>query len=78
MTASDHDWARWFDSENISPLRITYESLSKSPIETLRALLDTLGLDPNIANNVEIGVAKLADERNKQWAARFRSTYEIP
>lgn len=73
VTACDRDWERWFATEKIDLLRITYESLSTGPIETLRRLLDRLGLDREAATGVEPGVAKLADRTSRDWVARFRS-----
>ncbi|MEM7023397.1 MAG: Stf0 family sulfotransferase [Pseudomonadota bacterium] len=69
----DRDWQRWFASERIEPLRITYDSLAKSPIETLPLMPDRLGLDRRAATGVEPGVARLADATRREWVARFRS-----
>ena len=77
VTAHDRNWDEWFASEKIDPLRITYEELSKSPLETLRAMLDRLGLERQAADGVELGVAKLADGINQDWVARFRSEHKI-
>jgi len=73
MTAHDHSWERWFGALEIDPLRITYEELSEDPVETLRVMLDHLGLEREAADGVEPGVAKLADNINQDWVACFRS-----
>ena len=73
VTAHDHGWERWFAASEIDPLRIAYEELSEGPGETLRALLDHLGLEREAADGVEPGVAKLADNINQDWVTRFRS-----
>jgi LPS sulfotransferase NodH len=73
VTAHDHGWEYWFASSEIAPLRITYEELSDGPVETLRVILDHLGLEGETADGVELGVAKLADNINQDWVARFRS-----
>lgn len=73
LTAYDRDWEHWFAAEEISPLRLTYEALSKDPIETLCRTLDELGLEREAAAGVEPGVAKLADGTSRDWVARFRS-----
>ena len=73
MTAHDHSWERWFAALEIDPLRITYEELSEDPGETLRVVLDHLGLEREGADGIEPGVAKLADDISQDWAARFRS-----
>jgi LPS sulfotransferase NodH len=77
MIALDHEWESWFTSEGIDPLRITYGSLSADPIGTVRSLLNHLGLNREAANGVEPGVAKLADEINEEWAARFCAERDV-
>ena len=73
VTAHDHGWEHWFAGLEIDPLRIAYEELSEGPVETLRVVLDQLGLEREAADGVEPGVAKLSDTINQDWAARFRS-----
>lgn len=73
MTAYDQSWERWFATEQINPLRINYEFLSENPTQTLRRILDSLGLNSNAAANVEIGVVKLADQTSQNWVVQFRS-----
>lgn len=77
FTACDRDWDAWFDRERIDPLRISYEALSDAPRETLRSVLDFLGLDRGAANGVEPDVARLADETSRQWADRFRKEHGL-
>lgn len=73
FTAYDRDWERWFAAEGLDPLRLTYDALSADPVGTLRGVLAYLGLDPDAANNISPGVAKLADNVSVEWAARFRA-----
>ena len=77
MTAHDRNWEDWFAASGVDPLRITYEELSAGPTKTLSAMLDRLGLDVAAADGVEPAVAKLADDTNHEWAARFRSEQKI-
>ena len=77
VTALDRDWERWFASEAVAPLRLDYEGLAADPLQTLRHVLDALGLDRKAASGVKPGVAKLADETSKVWEARFRSEVHI-
>lgn len=72
FTLYDRDWQTWFDQEGIRPLRISYEDLSAAPRDTLRLVLEKLGLDPAAADGVTPGVARLADAVSADWAARFR------
>jgi LPS sulfotransferase NodH len=73
MTAHEHGWEHWFTASEIDPFSITYEELSESPVETLRVMLDHLGLEREAADGVEPGIAKLADDINQDWVARFRA-----
>lgn len=77
VTTYDDDWAGWFVTERIDPLRISYESLSTDPIGTLQRMLDRLGLDREAAADVSPGVAKLADRTSRDWVARFRSELDV-
>lgn len=73
MTAMDRAWNRWFAGEGIDPLRLDYGALAADPAGTLAEVLDRLGLDRKAAAGVEPGVAKLADDVSRAWAARFRT-----
>lgn len=73
MTAYDREWRQWFAYQGIAPLPLTYEALAADPLETLRVVLDRLGVGREAARGVEPGVAKLADETNRDWVARFRA-----
>ncbi|MDK1388539.1 Stf0 family sulfotransferase [Sinorhizobium sp. 8-89] len=77
LTTYDLDWKNWFEVQGIEPLRITYETLSSDPIETLREILARLGLHRDAATGVAPGVAKLADETNQDWVSRFRLEHDI-
>jgi LPS sulfotransferase NodH len=63
---------RWFARESIEPLRISYDDLSAGPVETLRHVLDHLGLGQAAADGVTPGVGKLADSASREWVARYR------
>ena len=75
MNAYDQGWTEWFAKEKIIPLQVKYETLSENPIETLRMILDKLGLNSASAKSVEISVGKLADQTSEDWVNRFRSEY---
>ncbi|WP_245453460.1 Stf0 family sulfotransferase [Aquibium carbonis] len=69
----EREWAAWFDREGLAPLRLTYADLSADPAGTLARVLKALGLPPETADGITPGVAKLADETNRAWVARFRA-----
>jgi trehalose 2-sulfotransferase len=73
MQGYDSNWNEWFAREGIEPLRISYDSLAASPIETLREVLASLGIDRSAADGVVPGVRKLADSINRAWSTRFRA-----
>ena len=77
MTAHDGNWEHWFAASEIDPLKITYEELSAGTTNTLRAMLDRLGLERDAADGIEPAVAKLADDINQDWVARFQSEQKI-
>lgn len=69
----ERDWAAWFDREQVSPLRLTYDDLSADPAGTLAIVLAALGLPAEAADGITPGVARLADATNREWVARFRA-----
>lgn len=75
VTTFDREWESWFQSQAIEPLRIAYEDLSVAPHDSLAEVLEALGLAGRAADAVSPGIAKLADETNRDWVARFRREY---
>ncbi len=73
LTANDRAWRDWFQRERVDPVRTTYEALALDPQAELSKVLEALGQDPQPANRIEVGTAKLADEESRQWIERFRS-----
>jgi|TARA_R100000935_G_scaffold13250_1_gene26634 LPS sulfotransferase NodH len=73
MTGYDRDWNAWFDAEAITPVRIAYDELSADPNGSVRRVLRALGLDPSAADRVSPSIRKMADDTNRDWAARFRT-----
>jgi LPS sulfotransferase NodH len=73
FTRFDSDWQAWFESQRISPLKITYDALSADPQGTLRHVLQGLGLEESAADGIVPSVAKLADATSADWVSRFSS-----
>jgi len=73
FTAADAAWNAWFEREDLQPLRLTYDALAADPAAVLARVLDALGLDPALAEGVDLPVAKLADATNEEWVERFRA-----
>ena len=71
LTAFDHAWRDWFETENITPINIDYETLAAAPADTIHQIFDHLGLDVNQVQNLEPPTAQLADDINLEWARKF-------
>jgi len=71
FTAFDAAWNAWFEREGLQPLRLTYDELSRDPTAVLASVLHALGLDPALARDVALPVARLADATNRDWKERF-------
>ena len=75
LVSHDQQWQQWFAAQKITPMGVTYEALSADPLESLKEILQFLGIDKNAAIKVTPGVAKLADEMSAEWVARFQSEF---
>lgn len=78
MEEHDQAWNQWFERHHIAPFRVTYEALSADPRATLAAILIRLGRDPVLADAVQPGVAKLADQESLDWMQRYRAEMGCP
>ena len=65
-------WDRWFASQEIAPLRLTYETLAKEPRAVLAQVLVELGKDSALADRAMPETARLSDAVNREWIERFR------
>lgn len=64
------EWEAWFDAQDITPIRLSYEALAEQPGQGLNQILVALG---RAKQKIEPNVARLADQVNLEWAERFRS-----
>ena len=69
----DDAWSTWFASHQLTPLRLTYETLAATPRLVLADILSALGRNPQIATMVNTRTAKMADEISLDWTRRFLS-----
>jgi len=69
--ADDDAWNKWFASHGVTPYPIAYEALAADPQSVLRGVLDALGRDPAMAEQLTPRTARLADAISAEWAARF-------
>ncbi|MEO9822552.1 MAG: Stf0 family sulfotransferase [Paracoccaceae bacterium] len=75
MNALEDAWIKWFAQQKLNPLRVTYAELSERPKATLARILNALGQPIVNVQDTTIGVAKLADQTNQEWADRFRAEH---
>lgn len=66
-------WDSWFARQGITPTTLHYEDLAADPAAIVSKLCATLGIAPPPADEIRPGTARLADELNRDWAARFLS-----
>ncbi len=70
LEAEAAGWAGWFARHGIEPLRLEYEELAADAIGQLARV--GAFLDVPIPEGMSVGTARMASERNADWAARFR------
>lgn len=73
--AKERAWRDWFRSQGITPLRVTYETLSAAPFQTRNQITDALGIAAVALHNEQTPTAKLADKTSHQWALQFRKDH---
>lgn len=71
LRAYDRGWLSWFKAEEIKPISITYENLSKDPPAILRDVLCALGFAPSVGEHVTPSVQKMSDRFSEDWIERF-------
>eukprot|EP00439_Symbiodinium_sp_Y106_P089327 s1_g1863.t1 len=72
LTRDDAAWRHWFTAEKVEPVPVTYEGLAKDPKSVIATILQTVGADTSIANDIQAATAKIADEESRSWIERFR------
>jgi LPS sulfotransferase NodH len=65
-------WRRWFETNGIEPLRVTYERLAADPTAVARSVLDSLGVAVPADFAVIPGTEQQADAVNEDWIRRYR------
>lgn len=70
FVAAQAAWRDWFTAQAIAPLEVTYRALSDAPHQELNNVLGHLGQSK--APEISLPTARLADEVNAEWIARYR------
>jgi LPS sulfotransferase NodH len=65
-------WRRWFGTNGIEPLRLTYEQLAADPSGTARRVLAFVGVDVPADFAVTPATEQQADAVNEDWIRRYR------
>ncbi len=76
--AANAAWKTWFKTHNIAPHTLTYEELTRDPQAAFHGVLEFLDCDPALAQHVKIPTARLADDINRDWIARYRAAPLAP
>ena len=72
IRSHDAAWRRWFETNGIEPVLVTYEELAGEPERVTREVLDGLGLTPLAEVSISTDTELQRDELNEEWAARYR------
>jgi LPS sulfotransferase NodH len=72
LESYDTAWNSWFAEQQITPLRIGYETLSADPAATLTRICTALGIPAPKSEDVKPGVAKLSDAISLDWMRRYQ------
>lgn len=75
LSALDEAWEVWFRTQNITPLRLTYEALAEDPQATLAQVLEYIGQDGALASTLIPPLRKLSDQTSAAWIAEFKRLY---
>jgi LPS sulfotransferase NodH len=71
LTRQDVNWKQFFESLDIEPLRIEYETLAAEYELTMRRVLEYLGVAVNSVPPPRL--KRQADASSEEWVARYRS-----
>jgi trehalose 2-sulfotransferase len=68
----DAHWKKFFDEQDISPLRLIYEDLVQDLEGTVRSVLQFLGIPAENFKLPPPSLRKQADDQSREWEARYR------
>jgi LPS sulfotransferase NodH len=68
-------WEEWFHATGREPIRVFYDEFTVSRAATIGRVLDALGVDPPAPEGKK-PMRRQADDRSKDWVARFRADSE--
>jgi LPS sulfotransferase NodH len=71
----DARWEDWFHATGRQPIRVFYDEFTVSRAATIGRVLDALGIDPPAPQGKK-PMRRQADDRSRDWVARFRADSE--
>jgi trehalose 2-sulfotransferase len=71
----DARWEDWFHATGREPIRVFYDEFTVSRAATIGRVLDALGIDPPAPEGKK-PMRRQADDRSRDWVARFRTDSE--
>jgi LPS sulfotransferase NodH len=78
LTRMQQAWERFFVLYSVVPLRITYEEFCAGSPALIRRTAAYLGVEINAdLCTATAETSRMADDRNVEWAARFRSRFVL-
>jgi LPS sulfotransferase NodH len=78
IEAHNRAWERWFDANEIEPLRVTYEQLAAEPSAQARRVLEYVGVEVPDGLSVVPRTKVHADATNRDWIERFQAEPPSP
>jgi trehalose 2-sulfotransferase len=70
-------WDRWFDQQEIEPLRVRYSEMAEDPGRVLQDTLDFIGVgDQAHAEPPPPSMRRQSGEQSREWADRYRREEE--
>ncbi len=70
VAAHDDAWTRWFAANGVEPLCVEYETFIAAHEETVRRVLDHLGVSADHLPDPPL--ERQGDDRSARWVARFK------
>jgi LPS sulfotransferase NodH len=70
VAAQDDAWRAWFAAHGITPLHVEYETFISAYEETVRRVLDHLGVSAEHIPDPPL--SRQSDDRSARWVARFK------
>jgi len=71
LRALEVRWDEWFRDQGISPLRVTYDTLTKDPQRVAGLITNHIWRGKSGIGAIPVPTAKLADQLSVDWARRF-------